>query len=64
MYQLSTARIDCPYCGEAIDILVDGSEPEQFYIEDCSVCCRPITLKVICDKEVIRQILAFRDDDC
>ncbi|MCU7850636.1 MAG: CPXCG motif-containing cysteine-rich protein [Candidatus Thiodiazotropha sp. (ex Monitilora ramsayi)] len=64
MYQISAARIDCPYCGESIDILVDGSEPEQSYIEDCSVCCRPITLKVICDEEAIGQILAFRDDDC
>ena len=38
--------IDCPYCGESIEILIDASIPEQQYIEDCQVCCRPITLTV------------------
>jgi len=32
-------RVDCPYCGEIIDILVDDSVAEQEYYEDCSVCC-------------------------
>jgi len=35
-------RIGCPYCGENITIIVDESVPEQTYIEDCEVCCRPI----------------------
>ncbi len=38
--------IDCPYCGEIIEIVVDSSVDEQTYIEDCSVCCRPIQLTV------------------
>jgi hypothetical protein len=36
----------CPYCGETISILVDDSLPEQEYIEDCQVCCRPIVFRV------------------
>lgn len=43
---LAPCLIDCPYCGEQIEILVDASIPEQQYIEDCQVCCRPITLTV------------------
>lgn len=38
--------IDCPCCGESIEIVVDTSIDEQTYIEDCSVCCRPIQLSV------------------
>ena len=38
--------IGCPYCGETISILVDDSLPEQSYIEDCQVCCRPILMHV------------------
>jgi len=37
---------ECPYCGETVEILVDPSVPDQEYVEDCSVCCRPMTLRV------------------
>ena len=40
--EVTAKTISCPYCGEHIDILVDGSLPEQEYVEDCQVCCRPI----------------------
>lgn len=36
----------CPYCGEPITLLIDCSEPQQSYIEDCEVCCRPMTVSV------------------
>ena len=42
-------RIGCPYCGEAITIFVDDSIPEQTYIEDCQVCCRPIEVHATVD---------------
>tara|TARA_Y100001935_G_C17311136_1_gene516370 strand:- start:5832 stop:6143 length:312 start_codon:yes stop_codon:yes gene_type:complete len=38
--------IDCPYCGEKIEIQLDVSAGSQAYIEDCQVCCRPIELKL------------------
>ena len=38
--------INCPYCGESISILVDGSVEEQQYVEDCEVCCRPMDIRV------------------
>jgi len=41
---LQTHELDCPYCGEVIQIVVDCSIPNQDYIEDCQVCCRPINL--------------------
>ena len=42
--EVSAKTIRCPYCGERLDILVDGSLPEQEYVEDCSVCCRPMLI--------------------
>lgn len=43
--------IQCPYCGEPIEVLVDWSVRTQKYVEDCQVCCRPITLSVQIDAE-------------
>lgn len=36
--------IDCPYCGESIDTVMDLSAGSFRYIEDCQVCCQPIDL--------------------
>jgi len=38
--------MSCPYCGEQIDVLVDCSAGSQEYVEDCSVCCRPIVINL------------------
>ena len=46
MYSQESTTIECPYCGEAIELLIDTSVPSQEYIEDCQVCCRPITVLV------------------
>ena len=49
MNELESRIIDCPYCGEAIDILIDCSVLQQSYIEDCQVCCQPININVSID---------------
>jgi hypothetical protein len=47
--------ITCPYCGEQISILIDRSYDTPEYIEDCQVCCRPITFQVNnTDSEIIQ----------
>ncbi|MGD8483275.1 MAG: CPXCG motif-containing cysteine-rich protein [Thioalkalispiraceae bacterium] len=40
------ATIQCPYCGETQQVLIDCSISHQQYIEDCQVCCRPINFDV------------------
>jgi hypothetical protein len=41
------ATVHCPYCGEAVEIVIDpGSGPRQRYVEDCEVCCRPWEVSV------------------
>lgn len=47
--ELQDRAIDCPYCGESIDILLDPSFSEQSYVEDCQVCCRPINISFSID---------------
>ena len=37
-------NIGCPFCGEAISIFLDPSGGDQSYIEDCQVCCQPMTV--------------------
>jgi hypothetical protein len=55
---LSEQTIGCPYCGEVISVLVDDSLPEQRYVEDCQVCCRPIVLDVSVDPDGDVSVLA------
>lgn len=56
-------EIECPYCGERIVLLVDGSAGDQDYIEDCQVCCRPINIYVMLDDGGQPQVSVRRDDE-
>jgi hypothetical protein len=46
MNELNTREVQCPYCGQSFEVLIDGSVPHQIYIEDCEICCRPINFDV------------------
>lgn len=36
------AEVACPYCGQINIVALDpGGGPNQEYVEDCQVCCRP-----------------------
>lgn len=41
----------CPYCWEEISMLIDISQRNQSYIEDCEVCCNPIQINTATDYE-------------
>jgi len=43
--------IQCPYCGESFDTLVDVSAGAFSYVEDCQVCCQPIELQGEVDED-------------
>lgn len=42
---LDTVAIDCPYCGETVELALDP-ESEGRMVEDCEVCCNPWLLTV------------------
>jgi transcription elongation factor Elf1 len=34
----------CPYCWQEISMMLDLSAGGQSYIEDCEICCNPISI--------------------
>ena len=63
MDELESKTVQCPYCGETIEILIDCSVPEQSYVEDCQVCCRPIEFHVVVDEVGEQLVSAFRENE-
>ena len=59
---LQSHNLDCPYCGEVIQIVIDCSVSEQQYIEDCQVCCRPINIFINIEGEKV-QIYAAHENE-
>jgi hypothetical protein len=56
--------VQCPYCGETIPVVVDeGGGASQRYVEDCSVCCRPVEMSVQESGDGAFTVVATRSDD-
>ena len=49
MNLLVEADVECPYCFEVYQTMIDTSQGSHGTIEDCTVCCRPIQLQVECE---------------
>jgi hypothetical protein len=63
MNGLLETSIYCPYCGESLDILVDETDANQEYIEDCQVCCRPMVIRLSIAPDGAFHIEARHEDD-
>lgn len=63
MNQLTEKAIDCPYCGETINVLIDSSDIDQQYIEDCQVCCKPINFLVTENMSGELDVSVYSDDE-
>ncbi|WP_394190131.1 CPXCG motif-containing cysteine-rich protein [Pseudoalteromonas atlantica] len=63
MNQLTQGNITCPYCCERLDILIDPSDLDQQYIEDCQVCCKPINFLVQMDMDETLFVTVSSDDE-
>ena len=40
--------IQCPFCGEACEVVFDTSAATDTFTVDCEVCCRPFEVLVKC----------------
>ena len=60
---LEEVCIQCPYCGETIQIFLDVSSGSQEYYEDCSVCCAPIFFIITLSDDDSLHIVIKRDDE-
>ncbi len=58
-----SAHIDCPYCGQPLEITIDASVRQQDYIEDCQVCCKPIQFRIRVGADGHSSIDVRREDD-
>jgi len=44
--------LNCPYCGEEIDLDIDDTGgSRQSYVQDCPVCCQPWQVEVTRDRD-------------
>lgn len=60
---LEDAQITCPYCWQQIAIGLDLSAGSQTYVEDCSVCCHPILLRLQVDDTGAYRISAEAENE-
>ena len=60
---LHSYDVECPYCGELIYLVLDTSAGAQRYIEDCQVCCRPITVDMDVDADGDAVVRVQAEDD-
>lgn len=44
MNRLQGQDATCPNCWETVNLTLDLSVPEQSYVEDCPVCCKPMVV--------------------
>ena len=52
--------LTCPYCWSQWTVLIDLSIPSQIYIEDCAICCNPVTISYRSDQGELLEISAER----
>ena len=45
----ASETIQCPYCGQSFDLVIDTSPQTQRFTTDCEVCCRPFEVFVECE---------------
>jgi hypothetical protein len=44
-----TEPIQCPFCGQSFDLVLDSSIPTQRFTTDCEICCRPFEVTAQCE---------------
>lgn len=64
MEMLLVTEVTCPHCRQVQEVLVDRSAGDQEYVEDCQVCCSPMSLSVRLDPHLdLAAIDARREND-
>lgn len=41
--------VQCPFCGQEFELVVDTSVESQRFTTDCEVCCRPFEVWAECE---------------
>ncbi|VAW62782.1 hypothetical protein MNBD_GAMMA11-3153 [hydrothermal vent metagenome] len=56
-------QVQCPYCWEMIEVVIDDCGEDQQYIEDCQVCCRPISFHITVDEYTRTHVQVLSEDE-
>jgi hypothetical protein len=56
-------EVQCPYCGAMFTITVDLLQGRQEFVEDCSVCCKPVSVVVTVDDDGAISAETHGDDE-
>ncbi|ARN74542.1 CPXCG motif-containing cysteine-rich protein [Oceanicoccus sagamiensis] len=62
-HELISRQVFCPYCGEQFEALIDSSEGDTHYTEDCYVCCKPIIFVCSIDHSGDVNVTTLSEDD-
>lgn len=60
---LGSQDVRCPCCGEPVSLGLDTSAGPQRYIEDCHVCCRPMTVVLDVDPDGVGHVQVMAEDE-
>lgn len=63
MHAIESFTVQCPYCGELIELMVEYIERDQDYIEDCQVCCKPINIHVHATDKNLPELIVKQEND-
>jgi hypothetical protein len=42
-------EVQCPYCGQGMELVIDTTIAQQRFTTDCEVCCRPFEVFAECE---------------
>ena len=51
--------IQCPYCEQRFDLMIDTGVPAQRFTTDCEICCRPFEVSAECEPGEILSLETF-----
>jgi transcription elongation factor Elf1 len=58
--QIVETRIGCPYCAQAMEVVLDLSGGSQSYVEDCQICCQPMQISFDVDNDRLQGLQVDR----
>ncbi len=44
-----TVTIQCPFCGQEFELMIDATISSQRFVADCEICCRPLQVTAECE---------------
>lgn len=53
-----TATVDCPFCGQSMELVLDTHLASQRFVTDCEVCCRPFEVTAECEAGDVLSVFA------